>query len=266
MNKKTGTGVSTGIIAVAMAFWSLPLSAQELPEFGAPTINAMGGSLYETRAERERALKRQQEEEQSATKDSGETGELSEIITTGQAVVETPVVWRLKPAIIGSSDVRAYGMGAAARYGKSDLLLQYANIDPDGEPGPFHQYQARLTRLLYVRGRAELSGYVQFTRRQDAFREPSVLAGLTIRLPKSIKANFNAGWMWRDPDVGKAVDDFDGRFGVSREWPRFSVGADYRLKNDITGENDFSVGISARGVSFALSKHWTGVLSYTLEL
>ena len=257
------------IACLALGWMALPAQAQEIPDFGS---GAAGGLVIDTPV---RVRPGAQPAPPPPPEEGQPPGAIEEVITTGMARREFQRNWSAVPGVVHSesSDVIGFDLKGKKERGnnKSDqFLIGYSHIDPDGADRPFNQGKLRYrnTFAAFPSGWA-FEAQAQLTKRWEKYFEQSAQFNIGFRPYDSLTLTLAVGYMRRDRDSASTLKDRDLRFIVNQALPSIpglSVSAEYRLENDITGEDDFTVGAVFRGWSLSIGKHRVTALSYTLNL
>jgi hypothetical protein len=263
-DKMSNYRTRAAIACFGLCWVVLDAVAQEIPEFGS---GAASGILVDAPV-RARAVP-------APPPEDGEEGALEEIITTGAARSDFRRNWSVASAYVHSDDRGVLGFdlnGLKKRSeGRTDqFLVGYSHINPDGTDGPFHQGKLRYRNkfAVFASGWA-LEGQAQLLKRWEKYVDESAQLNIGFRPYELLSLTLNAGYLRRERDDGETRDARDLRMVVRQQWPwmqGLAFTADYRLENDVTGEDDASLGAELRGWSLSLGKHGVATLSYVLEL
>ena len=217
---------------------------------------------------------REKMDEQSASKEKDEKDDYEEVVTTGMRKI--PTKWAITPAMSHSDDRESFGVEVAAKRDRERsrfrlLSLAYSNIDPEGTAGPFDQARLRFRDKFFSSSKGwGIEGMAQIVRRWDSFIEPVVQLNVGFKLSDWTSLGGNFGYVWRNRDSGTTLKDFDSKFAVRQTLiPKvgFRATVDYRMKNDVTGEDDFSVGFELLDRWYlTVGKHWVTSMSYVHSL
>jgi hypothetical protein len=243
-------------IAAATMLLSPRAHAQEIPEFGSGAASTI--------------------EVNAPTR--GKPAEVAPLLDLGvvRGLAHEPILWTLTPAVTQADEVGVIGLDLTAKRNRPGnkfrlLSLAYSNIDPDGTVGPIDQARLRYRdKLLSSTKGWGIEAMAQVTRRWDSFVEPVVQLNVGFKPSDWWSFSTNLGHVWRDRDENSTLKDFDAKFAVKRTLNlknAFKMSADYRFKNDVTGEDDFSVGFELRDMWYlSVGKHWVASLSYVRAL
>jgi hypothetical protein len=264
MEKIMGMSRNKHVFFLAATLAAGATYAQEVPDFGSSSASAV--IVDAPPRERGRGVVPQ-------TQPPPPT---EEVVVTGGKLVTFDRVWSLTPGFAYSENREVMGVDLGGKRerggGRSDqILLGYSNIDPDGSDGPFDQGKLRYrNKFAVLDSGLSVEGQAQVVKRWDKFVEESAHLNLGFRPVPSTLLSLNAGYAWRDRDGASTLKDRDLRFAVTREiqrWGITRVSTDYRLENDIIGEDDFSAGIELkRGITLTVGKHWVAAVSFTQAL
>lgn len=270
-NKLSNAPHSWAVAAVSATFLACvaaPATSQEVPEFGSSSASAVLVDAAPRASAREGSGE--------ATASQADEGKIGTLATAGRPRPEHRRIWVMTPAIVHADNLNVYGFdiaGTRKRDGNrsSQILFGYSSIDPEGAVGPFDH-----ARLRYRNKFAELSsgwafeGQAQLAERRERFFEQSAQLNASYRPLESLAFAVNAGYIWRDRDNASTLKDRDIRIGVQQKLAvagGLQIAADYRLENEVTGEDDFSVGVAfGKGWYVSAGKHWVTTLSFVLPL